>query len=183
MGFDIYGLKPTAEVGEYFRNNVWWWHPLWSYICDNTGNLLSDKQKNLGHSNDGIRISARQAKKIAERLSSLVADGSVAKYAKARETFFNALPDVGCDLCKGSGWRDDELVTEFFHNATDEQRKEKFKVLTPPDQPDKTQIYMKCNACDGTGKKRPWITNYPFDEENVKEFIEFAKHSGGFRIC
>ena len=24
---------------------------------------------------------------------------------------------------------------------------------------------------------------YPFDEENVTEFVTFVKHSGGFKIC
>ena len=24
---------------------------------------------------------------------------------------------------------------------------------------------------------------YPFDEENVKDFVNFVKHSGGFKIC
>ena len=31
MGMDMYGRKPTGERGEYFRNNVWWWHPLADY--------------------------------------------------------------------------------------------------------------------------------------------------------
>jgi len=181
MGFGIYGLKPTAEVGRYFRNNGWWWHPLWSYICDNTGNLLSERQKHLGHFNDGVRISSRQAKKIAECLSSLVADGSVAEYAKAREAYLNALPDENCWLCGGSGWRDDERVPEFYQQATDEQKKKKFMVFQSAKQ--EPHILMRCNACHGTGKVRPKETNYPFDEKNVKEFIEFAKHSGGFRIC
>jgi len=22
----------SAEVGTYFRNNLWWWHPLWTYL-------------------------------------------------------------------------------------------------------------------------------------------------------
>ena len=30
---------------------------------------------------------------------------------------------------------------------------------------------------------RSWDDSYPFDVENVKEFIKFARHSGGFRIC
>ena len=25
--------------------------------------------------------------------------------------------------------------------------------------------------------------NYPFDEENVRDFLNFVKHSGGFEIC
>ena len=34
MGMDVYGIAPTSERGEYFRNNVWWWRPLWDYCCE-----------------------------------------------------------------------------------------------------------------------------------------------------
>jgi len=32
MGMDVYGNAPTQKEGEYFRNNIWWWHPLADYI-------------------------------------------------------------------------------------------------------------------------------------------------------
>ena len=44
MGFDLNGLKPNTDVmtkdwegndvpvGEYFRNNIWWWRKLWSIV-------------------------------------------------------------------------------------------------------------------------------------------------------
>ena len=31
MGMDVYGRAPTSESGEYFRANVWSWHPIWNY--------------------------------------------------------------------------------------------------------------------------------------------------------
>ena len=31
MGMDVFGKNPTDEKGAYFRNNVWFWHPLWDY--------------------------------------------------------------------------------------------------------------------------------------------------------
>jgi hypothetical protein len=31
MGMDVFGKAPTRKVGEYFRSNVWYWHPLWHY--------------------------------------------------------------------------------------------------------------------------------------------------------
>ena len=40
----------------------------------------------------------------------------------------------------------------------------------------------KCSFCKNTGKQESWLKNYPFSVENVKEFIEFAKNSGGFKI-
>ena len=32
MGMDVYGTKPKNETGEYFRANVWYWHPLWDCL-------------------------------------------------------------------------------------------------------------------------------------------------------
>jgi hypothetical protein len=31
--------------------------------------------------------------------------------------------------------------------------------------------------------KKDYRSSYPFSIDNVKEFIEFARNSGGFRIC
>jgi hypothetical protein len=41
---------------------------------------------------------------------------------------------------------------------------------------------MVCNMCDGKGKCKPWDAKYPFDTENVREFVTFLKGSGGFVI-
>ena len=30
---------------------------------------------------------------------------------------------------------------------------------------------------------KSWDDSYPFNKENVEEFINFARHSGGFAIC
>lgn len=32
MGMDVYGKAPRSKQGEYFRNNIWWWHPL-AWFC------------------------------------------------------------------------------------------------------------------------------------------------------
>lgn len=51
MGMDVIGQSPVSERGEYFRNNVWWWHPLWEY-CERLAPDLIPSD-NLGHYNDG----------------------------------------------------------------------------------------------------------------------------------
>ena len=28
--------------GNYFRNNVWWWRPLWSFTCDHCADFLTE---------------------------------------------------------------------------------------------------------------------------------------------
>jgi hypothetical protein len=34
MGMDVYGKDAVSEKGEYFRNNVWYWRPLWNYCIE-----------------------------------------------------------------------------------------------------------------------------------------------------
>ena len=60
MGMDVIGKKPKAEVGQYFRNNVWWWHPLWEYVCEVPPALAN--RVRYGHSNDGDGLRARLAR-------------------------------------------------------------------------------------------------------------------------
>ena len=51
MGMDVYGREPENEKGEYFRNNVWWWHPLWMYVEETFPEIA--KLVPNAHSNDG----------------------------------------------------------------------------------------------------------------------------------
>ena len=51
MGMDVYGRNPTTKQGEYFRNNVWWWHPLADYCTSVAPDITA--QCNSWHHNDG----------------------------------------------------------------------------------------------------------------------------------
>ena len=42
--------------GEYFRNNVWFWRPLWDFVCNACDDILTEKDITGGHSNDGHKI-------------------------------------------------------------------------------------------------------------------------------
>ena len=150
MGFDVFGEEPDAEVGKYFRNNVWWWRPLWEYVVDNCG--LTSEQVTAGLSNDGVLIDKSTAERIAKTLKGLIEQGLTKKFEVEYMKMLDELPDEVCDLCGGTGVRNDEIVKGT------------------------------CNKCDGKGKVRPFDTWYPFSEENVKNFAEFCEHSGGFRI-
>jgi hypothetical protein len=44
MGFDLYSTKNNA----YFRNNVWWWRRLASYVIDKTGVVDEKERRALG---------------------------------------------------------------------------------------------------------------------------------------
>ena len=41
--------------------------------------------------------------------------------------------------------------------------------------------YHECNSCTN-GMREHWGKNYPFHAENVREFAQFARDSGGFEI-
>lgn len=151
MGFDLMG-KSHEEKGKYFRNNCWWWRPLWQYIADECKDILTAKDISSGCYNDGHFISAKKAFAISQRLDKLIAEGKVKDYEIDYKLSTELLPDEICDICNGTGQRNDFIMQG------------------------------ECNACNGTGKRRPSQTNYPFDEQNVKEFAEFCRLSNGFEI-
>ena len=74
-----------ANDGAYFRNNVWFWRPLWNFVTGCCGDILSEKDIGQGYYNDGHKISKTKAKKIAMRLRKFFKDGSVAAY----ESFYS----------------------------------------------------------------------------------------------
>ncbi len=153
MGFDLHGCEPKSKKGEYFRNNVWWWRPLWGYVSEIAcKEILTEKQKSSGHFNDGCLISEVQALAIAKRLRHLLECGAVRRQELDYRKSVNEMPDVECSICKGQGERNDAFVKGI------------------------------CNACKGKGTVRPFETSYPFEESNVREFAEFCQTSGGFEI-
>ena len=106
-----------------------------------------------GSYNDNHLINEEKAMKIGLGLTAKILDGSVKAYADRYKTELDALEQLECDLCDGTGKRTDMKVVNG------------------------------CNGCSGTGKKDDWAKSYPFDIENVREFAEFCLQSGGFTIC
>ena len=151
MGMDVYGIEPREEKGEYFGANVWCWRPLWEYVCEVCD--IDEETRHSGQFNDGREIDNEQAVYIGTTLHSLIKMGAVKEYAETYKSESDALPDVECTHCSGTGQRDDE------------------------------HVQGECNGCHGKGTVRPFETHYPFVEESVEEFAQFAKLSGGFEIC
>ena len=108
MGMDVYGVAPTSEAGEYFRNSVWSWRPLWDFVSESCD--LDEDVELSGHFNDGMQIDEFTARRIAKTLFSLLNDGTVATYERAHDVLLKALPDEECKHCNGTGVRDDEYV-------------------------------------------------------------------------
>ena len=139
--------------GRYFRNNVWWWRPLWNYVCFICDDILDEEDQNNGHGNGGHQINEKKAEVIASRLNLYIENGEAEYFAKERQVALDAEPDEDCEYCNATGKRDDEYVKG------------------------------ECNGCQGKGTRRPWDNNYPFDVDNLKEFAKFCEQSGGFEIC
>lgn len=82
MSFDLYGVKPMNEKGEYFRNNVWYWRPLWIFVCETCQDILTIDQKLGGHTNNGVVVTQDQARRIAVRLSQFEERGKIAEFER-----------------------------------------------------------------------------------------------------
>ena len=159
MGMDVYGRKPTGKEGEYFRNNVWYWRPLADYIKSVAPDLHSKCK--YWQSNDGDGLNAKDSLKLADRLAAELASGRTAEYAGQYAKRHAEMPDEDCDLCEGTGIR--QPIP--YRGAGD---------------PKKGGI--TCNACQGKKTVRPSDTYYPFEVSNVRDFIQFLRACGGFKI-
>lgn len=135
MGFDLHGLNALSEKGEYFRNNCWWWRPLWNFVCKHCNNILTDKQQKSGEFNDCIKIGPKMSIKIADKL---------------QETIVNGI-------------------------ATQEEKDNKKGIKEAKKHNKKVDLKNPIS--------RDWREAYPFTVENLKEFIQFCRDSGGFTIC
>lgn len=74
MGFDLYGKNPQNETGRYFRNNVWWWRPLWSLVSFYGRDVLTKKDIEAGQYNSGHVITKKKAKELSLILKDFISD-------------------------------------------------------------------------------------------------------------
>ena len=184
MGFDLSGMNPNLtrpepelppfpertdkdweeyhdwqeeNCGTYFRNNVWWWRPLWQFVTGVCEGILTEKDIERGSFNDGHKISKTKANRIATKLYAMIDNGQVKEYEDEYKKDLASLEQVDCEICDATGKRQEPPKT----GAGDRE----------------------CNGCSGTGKVDNWAKSYPFSEDNVREFANFCANSGGFTIC
>jgi len=174
MGMDVFGKNPTTEEGKYFRNNVWWWRPLWEYCCVAGEGIISEEVAEDGHMNDGAGLDTDGAMALGVLLLEEIAAGRTAEYEARYNAHLATLPRKDCNLCEMTGIRTDEVGVK---GGMPEQE------LSPENQILLGRTRGWCNGCDGVGTREAWGLSYPFDISNVREFAEFCKASGGFQIC
>ena len=148
MGMDVFGKKPVAEAGEYFRRNVWGWRPL-ANLCRALAPDICAACEDW-HTNSGCGLDAEGSAALASRLEKLAA-GQVRAYVEQRDGVLAELPDEPCPVCNATGIRAG-LESE--------------RIIDEPGHPRCGQKGW-CNCCDGRGYKRPDETFYEVAEEDV----------------
>jgi hypothetical protein len=173
MGFDVIGKNPTSEVGSYFRNNVWWWHPLADYCIRVAPDICA--KCTYWHSNDGDGLGLCDSVKLADALDAEIASGACARFSRVYAKAQKALPRETCSFCGGSGIRTDAVGIEGGWP-------DRIVTVEKGDEPNNPRAGQKgsCNSCKGWGTRKSF--SYPFSVENVREFSKFLRDSGGFEI-
>ena len=166
MGFDLFG-ESEEENGKYFRNNVWYWRPLWDFTCTNCSNILSENDRRAGHYNDGYKITKSKARKLGSRLNSLIKDGTVDFYVR-EHTLMLEQSQAKNDIID----KKKKVLKQEVKDATGKDN------IVPDNFPE--PFLSKWNKLQ---EQKDWSANYPFDRENVEEFAEFCLASDGFNIC
>jgi hypothetical protein len=201
MGFDLYGQNPKIKEGTkkpkeidyrnateeekdeyfkavddyenqnkgvYFRNNVWWWRRLADYIMEHT-KCVDEADFDKWQENGGHEVDEETANQISNQLEHLIKTGHAEKYAE----------EVKAEMKKAKEHNSkvEKMLSELRLEIAKATGKD-VENLPPAEYP---EPYNK-KWWDIVNQK-DYRDSYPFNIDNVKEFIEFARNSGGFRIC
>ena len=93
-----------ANPGIYFRNNVWWWRPLWLFVCERFDDILTEQDMEHGNYNNGHEITADKAMNIGVELTAMLQSGRIKEYADRHKAELDALPQVDCRVCDNNNY-------------------------------------------------------------------------------
>ena len=172
MGMDLYGVAPFEDEGAYFRNNVWYWRPLWEYVAQTCE--LPDEVVEGGSFNDGYEVDGDMCEEIADRLTVALESGHTEAYQTEFRKWQSDQPLEECRWCAGTGVRTDDVGREM--GMPEKELDAHAKVMFG-------RSHGWCNACEGAGKVSHASTWYHFDVTNVREFRDFVRVCGGFTVC
>ena len=85
MGMDISGKNPVSKTGDYFRNNCWWWRPLWSYCYHVAPNIIDEDTYVSGGYNDGAGLNDAASRALAVILKNKISNGHTKVWKEERE--------------------------------------------------------------------------------------------------
>ena len=159
-----------ANPGVYFRANVWFWRPIWNFVCEMCPDILTEDEFEKGHYNDNHLIEEDRAKDIAKRLREkmdLARERQKKFEAEApnKEHFNKMLEDAARFIFENISKPKSELITcPGDMQIHDPENYKRWETLTHYDN-------IKFDEM-----------SYPINAEYIEEFANFAEHSGGFRI-
>ena len=164
--FELKDQYGEDNPGDYFRNNVWWWRPLWNFVCNTCDDFLSERDMEAGDYNDGRKIAKYKAIKIGKRLSENLADGTVDMVYRRYE------------LTKAKADVHNKKVEKEMDKISEQCKDKHGKDLVPAHYPEPYKTMW--NDMYST---KMWESDYPFNKSNIEEFAKFCLQSGGFTIC
>ena len=153
--------------GNYFRNNVWWWRPLWTFTCDHCADFLTEDDMNGGCYNDSYIITEDKAVAIAERLYEALKEPETQEYLDNHMKTMEKAKKHN-EMIEQEKKALDEIAVAITGD----------KDVAPIDYPKDLK-----KKFDELMKKRDWASSYPINRENIENFARFAEQSGGFSIC
>ena len=162
MGFDLTGQnKETGET--YFRQNVWGWRPIWSFVTNFCDDILDAEELKRGNYNDFVKIDGAKSIMLATRLQSLIDDGTVKECTDQYET--NRNKEVKAE----------EILMKALDQWTKDQGATCGNDLKDDDHELWSIMYHKINNNSDA--------SYPMSVENIQEFADYCKESDqGFKI-
>ncbi len=164
--FELKDQYQEDNPGDYFRNNVWFWRPLWNFVCGACEDILTIEDMNAGGTNSGDRISEKKAVKIGKRLSELLADGTVDEIHRKHE------------LQRLEAEAHNKEVKAEMDKVSEACKKEHGEDLVPANYPEPYK-----SEWNELHAKEKFSAHYPFDRGNIENFAKFCLDSGGFEIC
>ena len=155
--------------GVYFRNNWWYWRPMWDFVNEKCNDLIDEELYDKGHGNDG-----EVDQELAIDISKRILTKEVLDEAKRKQEEYDKDAKPKQEF--------NELLSKAGHLYFDEIIKPMYPDKIVPADLEKLDkdAYKKWEALMFELQYRE--TSYPFSWENVKEFGEFCAQSGGFEI-
>ena len=101
MGFDIFAIKPKTKKEEhsYFRANVWYWRPLWSFVKTTCKEEISKLDEDIGQYNDGCEVPDTISIDIGNKLYRALENGTFKKFQDDLEKQQSEIPKDDCRAC------------------------------------------------------------------------------------
>ncbi|CAN7470100.1 hypothetical protein [Mesorhizobium sp. LjNodule214] len=171
MSYDINGRRPDARAGERFehRGN-------WETIVNCVRRLVPAETHAYEnwHFNNGDGLDAELSIALADRLERCLAEGVVESYVAERDAYLAQHPRRECHVCDGTGIRCDEAGRKAGYP-------DRIVADEPKGNPRAGKVGW-CDRCDGWGTLKEYGSYRDLYVSDVREFIEFLRHSGGFAI-